>query len=65
MTAMDWPSSTGNGWLPKSSTMWWVSLSKPASVQLRLPTTVAVTGLLGPCRLVYGWAADQGGTVAP
>ena len=62
---MDCPSSTGNGMLPKSSTTWWVSFSKPASVQLKLPTTVASVGLLGGNRLVYGWAADQGGTVAP
>jgi hypothetical protein len=44
---IDWPSSTGNGMAPKSSTMWWVSLSKPASVQLKLPTTVAVVGVFG------------------
>ncbi|MNV33170.1 hypothetical protein D3C71_1245310 [compost metagenome] len=52
MMPMDCPSSTGNGMLPKSSTTWCVSLSKPASVQLKLPTTVAVVGLLGGNRLV-------------
>ena len=45
---IDWPSSTGNGIAPKSSTMWCVWFSKPASVQLKLPTTVAVVGLFGP-----------------
>ncbi|MCY1311712.1 hypothetical protein D9M70_620500 [compost metagenome] len=49
---IDWPSSTGNGTTPKSSTMWCVSLSKPASVQLKLPTTVAVVGVFGGKRLV-------------
>ena len=49
---IDWPSSTGNGIEPKSSTMWCVWLSKPASVQLTLPTTVAVVGFFGPYRLV-------------
>ena len=44
---IDWPSSTGNGIEPRSSTMWCVSLLKPASVQLKLPTTVAVVGNFG------------------
>jgi hypothetical protein len=38
---------------------------KPASVQLTLPTTVAVVGFFGPNRFAYGCAADHGGTVAP
>src|SRR5664279_2568797 len=62
---IDCPSSTGNGMAPKSSTTWCVWLWKPASVQLTLPTTVAVVGLFGPNRLVYACAADQGGTVEP
>src|SRR5664279_2494377 len=62
---IDCPSSTGNGMAPKSSTTWCVWLWKPASVQLTLPTTVAVVGLFGPNRLVYACAADHGGTVEP
>ena len=62
---MDCPSKAGNGMGPKSKTMWWVSLVVPASFTCTLPTTVALIGALGPCKLVYGWAADQGGTVEP
>jgi hypothetical protein len=36
------PSSTGNGVLPKSSTMWCVSYKAPTSVTRTLPDTVAV-----------------------
>src|SRR6218665_1319692 len=65
MMRMDCPSSTGNGMRPKSSTTWCVWLSKPACVQLKLPTTVAVAGLAGGWSWVEGGAADQGGVVAP
>ncbi len=49
---IDWPSSTGNGMLPKSSTTWCVSFSKPVSVQLKLPATVAVIACFVPYRLL-------------
>ncbi len=52
---MDWPSSTGNGMVPKSSTMWCVSYSLPTSVTRTLPLTVAVmvfSAAFGPYRLV-------------
>ncbi len=49
---IDWPSSTGNGIAPKSSTTWWVWFAKPASVQLKLPTTVALVGFFGGKRFV-------------
>src|ERR1700712_4846815 len=62
---IDWPSSTGNGTAPKSSTMWGVWLAKPSSVQSTLPTTVAVAVLFGVNRLVTGFSADHGGTVEP
>src|SRR5438132_115011 len=65
MMATDCPSSTGKGIDPRSRTTWWVSLANPASVQLKLPTTVAVVGCFGPYRLLYACAADQGGAVAP
>ena len=45
---IDWPSRTGKGMTPKSSTMWWVSLDVPASVTRWLPATVAVIGFRGP-----------------
>ena len=61
----DWPSRTGNGVAPKSSTMWWVSLSVPSSVTRWLPATVAVAGLRCAYRWTYGCAADQGGTCEP
>ena len=44
--------------------MWWVSYSRPTAVTRMLPVTIAVSGLLLPWSLVYGCAADQGGTVA-
>src|SRR4051794_27904880 len=62
---IDCPSRTGNGIAPKSRTMWCVWLWKPASVQLTLPTTLALVGFFGPNRFVYACAADHGGTVAP
>ena len=65
---IDWPSSSGNGIEPKSSTIWCVSYSRPTAVTRTLPATVAMTdadAAFGPYRLVYACAADHGGRVAP
>ncbi len=42
---MVWPSSTGNEALPKSSTMWRMSLDASSPVRRKLPLTVATAGV--------------------
>jgi hypothetical protein len=65
MIPIDCPSSTGNEWLPKSSTIWRMSAEASSPVRRRLPLTVAVTGLPIECRFTYGCEADHGGTATP
>jgi hypothetical protein len=45
---MVWPSSTGKEALPKSSTMWRMSLDASAAVRRKLPLTVATAGAWMP-----------------
>ena len=58
---IDCPSSTGNAVLPKSSTIWRMSLEEPSSVSEKLPVTVASAGVASGYTLTYGLAADHGG----